>query len=95
MEKRRPMLELMVEAADLPAEMMPGMPLVELCGDRKVLVENHRGVREYSPERISVRLTKGSLIIRGRKLNLEKMQAQTLIVTGTVEGLDFERGVTL
>lgn len=95
MEKRRPMLELMAEAADLPTEMIPGMPLVELCGDRKVLVENHRGVREYCPERISVRLTKGSLIIRGRNLNLEKMQAKTLIVTGTVEGLDFERGVAL
>ena len=33
---------------------LPGVPIVELAGDRRVLIENHRGVTEYGMERICV-----------------------------------------
>lgn len=94
MERKRPILELMVQAAGLPEEMLPGTPLIELCGSRRLLVENHCGVLEYAPERICVALKRGRLLVRGRKLNLQRMRGDTLIVTGFVEGLDFETGVT-
>ena len=31
---------------------LPGQPVVELVGDRRVLIENHIGVTEYGTERI-------------------------------------------
>ena len=40
-------MERMVERADLPGEALPGQPLVELLGERRVLIEHHGGVTEY------------------------------------------------
>ena len=63
MNRRRGFLERLAEGADLPGEAMPGQPLVELAGDRRVLIENHNGVTEYGRERISVRVRYGQLVV--------------------------------
>lgn len=85
----------MTSAAGLPEEMLPGVPLIELCGNRQVLVENHRGVKEYGTERVLVRLHRGCLVIRGRDLVLRRMERRTLVITGHVDGVDFETGVPI
>lgn len=38
--------------ADLQDEPLPGLPLVEIAGDCRVLVERHMGVTEYGKERL-------------------------------------------
>ena len=40
-------IDRMADAADLPDEPIPGQPLVEIAGERRVLIERHSGVTEY------------------------------------------------
>ena len=40
-------------SGDLPGEPLPGQSLLELTGDRQVLIENHRGVTQYSREQVA------------------------------------------
>ncbi len=35
-----------------PQELLPGMPLIEITGAGRVLIENHGGVTEYETDRI-------------------------------------------
>jgi len=51
-------MERVAMAADLPDEPIPGVPLVEIAGDRRVLIEHHCGVTQYGRCRISVRVNK-------------------------------------
>ncbi len=44
---------------------LPGQPVVELVGDRRVLIENHIGVTEYGTERICVKVKYGQLSVCG------------------------------
>ena len=79
------------EAADLYGEALPGVPLVELAGDNRVLIECHRGVREYSPGRISVRVNYGEVRITGRGLTLAVMSRQCLVISGAIDCVEICR----
>ena len=79
--------QALADSADLPGESLPGQCIVELMGDRRVLVEHHRGVQEYSRETIGVRVNYGVLQISGCDLELVQMTREQLIVRGTVHQL--------
>lgn len=85
------MLQLLTEAADLPQELLPDTPLIELTDERRVLVENHGGITEFEPELIRVRVRFGTLAIHGRSLRIAKMSAKQLVVIGHIDELKLER----
>ncbi len=89
MEKR--FIERIAAAADLQAEPLPGLPLVEIAGDRRVLIEQHCGVTEYGRCRICARVKFGAVVISGSGLELTRMTPQQLIVTGRIDGVHLER----
>ena len=91
MNRRRGFLERLAEGADLPGEAMPGQPLVELAGDRRVLIENHKGVTEYGRERISVRVRYGQLVVCGCGLELARMTKEQLVIIGRIDGVTLHR----
>ncbi|MBQ9930037.1 MAG: YabP/YqfC family sporulation protein [Oscillospiraceae bacterium] len=84
-------MERIAAAADLQAEPLPGLPLVEIAGDRRVLIEQHCGVTEYGRCRICVRVKFGAVVISGSGLELTRMTPQQLIVTGRIDGVHLER----
>ena len=79
--------------AELPSESAPGMPLVEIFGCQRVLIENHKGVTMYGCNEICVKVSYGQLSIRGSGLELARMTKQQLIISGQIEGVSIYRGV--
>ena len=89
--KNRHIIERLTGNGDLTAELVTGQPLVELLGDRRVLVENHRGIAEYGHERIKINLDFGVLCITGCVLTIAYMSKQRLIIRGTIMGISIHR----
>lgn len=87
MRQRRSVWERLINAADLGTEPSPKLPLVELAGERRVLIENHRGVSQYGCNEICVNVEYGSIFICGQKLDLACMSKDQLIITGTIESI--------
>lgn len=85
---RGELLRRFTETNDWAQEMMP---VVELAGDRRVLIENHGGVLEYGTERICVRMKYGVLHIEGNNLILSKMSGELLVICGRICGVKLER----
>lgn len=92
MKQREKILERLVNAADLRAEPLPCVPLVELAGERRVLIENHQGVVQYGSNEICVKVTYGRLRICGNNLELARMTKDQLVITGLIEGVQLCRG---
>lgn len=88
---RRRYLQRLAAAADLPAEPLPGMPLVEIAGDCRVLIEHHQGVIEYDTKQIRVKVSKGQICICGCGLQLAQMSRSQLIVIGTIQSVCVQR----
>lgn len=85
-------MERLTKAVDLQEEPIPGLPVIELAGDRRVLIENHGGVTEYRPERIRVKVKFGQVCICGQCLALSKMSKEQLIVSGRIQSVELMRG---
>ncbi len=92
MAGNRNFMEHVTNAADLQDEPLPGLPLVEIAGHRRVLVENHRGIVEYGSQAICVKVKFGQICIRGTSLELARMTKGQLIISGCIESVHLIRG---
>lgn len=91
MTKGKELWHRLIREGDIYAEPLPGVPIIELAGDRRVLIENHFGVREYSRERIGVKVKFGLIVVCGQGLELSRMTRQVLVIQGNVETVTLER----
>ena len=90
--KKGKMLRVLTERAGLYGESLPGIPLLELSGDDRVLIENHICVSSYSQGEISVRVSYGCIRIVGRSLVLACVGKEQLVIHGKVDSVTVERG---
>ena len=54
-------LDTVAELFDLPADLVAGLPHLEMMGSRQLYLEHHTGILAYSDEQIDVNTTGGVL----------------------------------
>ena len=77
-------IEKMMNRLDEP---VPGETLVELYGGRRVLIEHHRGIIAYCREKIQIRGKHLVLCIQGSCMEISRMSADVLVVSGKIDGI--------
>lgn len=73
-------------------DLLPRMPILEIAGQCRVLLENHRGIIAYSPDQVTVRVQFGTYIIGGCGLKIAKMGKDQLIIQGRIDQVQLARG---
>jgi sporulation protein YqfC len=93
MIKRRMVGNLLLSknGADVYAPPLPGLPIIEMVGDRRLLIENHNGVTGYSDTDIYVRVKYGELRVSGDCLSLSYMSKCQLVITGCIHSIHIGR----
>ena len=71
---------------------VPGLPLVELLGNGRMLVENHRGLICYSTQEVRIKVKGGLLCVSGRGLSVCKMTDCALVIKGCISTLEYLEG---
>ena len=80
----------LVRRLDIPEEALSGAPRITISGGGRVLVEGHRGLLEYSEERIAAAGAGCRIILKGEGLNLRAMSGRQMVVTGRLWAVEFE-----
>ncbi len=91
MNQKRNWAGRLADMADLGEECSSVLPLIEIAGNQRVLIEHHNGVVEYGREKIVVQVKKGSVAVLGDNLELSKMTNHQLIISGLIYGVELER----
>lgn len=68
------------------------LPLVELLGRRRVLVENHHGILFYGTNEIGIRVCFGCLYVQGKDLKIRRICKEKLVISGIVDGVQIQGG---
>jgi len=78
-------MEKTAQLLELPADVLAGVPRLELIGDSELRMENHRGILAYGGEEIHV--SGGAYIVKisGQGLELRVMTELELLITGRIE----------
>ena len=77
-------LSEVAELFDLPADVVAGLPRLELVGSRQLYLEHHRGILSYTEEQIDVNTDHGVLRVQGEALTLLAMTAEELRIGGGI-----------
>lgn len=75
---------------DLPADVTLDLPKILVIGSLQMAIENHRGLVEYTPERLVVAVSKGQMVVTGQGLSIETITSEEITVIGEIESLRFE-----
>ena len=62
---------------------------IELCGNRRAVIEGSGGVLEYDTVVVRLRLGRFSVRITGRNLRIRCMTGTTMIVEGFLSGVEY------
>ncbi len=76
-------------AMDLPPDVLLDMPRVHMVGNLEVVVDNHKGLRQYTSLEIRVRIKGGVLIVCGKKLRIAFLTKDDLKITGRIGNVEF------
>lgn len=77
----------LIRSAELPLEILEGLPAIELRGNREAVVEHCESVVEYSQERVRLRAKSFLLEFTGRNLRLNCMTDESAVITGFITGI--------
>ena len=92
MEKRgrRPILrEKAAQVFDLPADVIAGVPKLELIGDSELRMENHKGILSCGKEEIHISGGIYLVKISGCELEVRSMTGLEVLVTGKISSVEF------
>lgn len=89
--KKRTYWNQLADAVQLHGEPLPGLSLVEIAGDCRVLIERHRGVLKYDRQQICIKTTYGCVMVCGSDLILMQMTRSQLVITGKIEKVSLKR----
>ena len=88
--KYKDAVEDLAEALDLPGEAMTGAVRIVLTGRRRAMVKHHRGLLGYTAESVEVSAPPGRIRFLGRDLELRAMDADALLITGTLTAVEYD-----
>lgn len=82
--------EGLVESLELPKDLMYGAVLVSITGRQEMLIENYRGILEYTGNHISLQTKTCRLVIRGKNLNISYYTNEEMKITGLIDSVIYE-----
>ena len=85
MKRTQKAFSRVLTATKLDTELHPRVSLLELAGDRRILIENHISVVHYSTQQVLVRVEFGQLCIKGNALQLTRLGKEQLVILGQID----------
>ena len=76
---------------DLPREIVYDLPRVTLIGHVQLLIENHRGVIEYSEGKIRIAINSEEMEILGKDLYIRNINRDEISIEGDIAALKYYR----
>lgn len=76
-----------VESLELPVDIMYGAVIVTAMGQNQVLVENYKGIIEYTQEKIRLQTKTCQVTIQGKRLVVEYYTNEEMKITGCIQGI--------
>lgn len=77
------------ELFDLPADLVAGLPHIEVVGNTHFYMERHKGILSYSGEEIDINGEGCVVRIYGEKLELMSMTGDQLRIKGTISRVEW------
>jgi len=90
MEKNRLWKKQVVTALELAPDLDGGETKISLTGSGEAVIENYKGILEYTGEYIKIQTKNAKLTVYGKKLSIEYYTNEDMKVVGFVKSIEYE-----
>jgi sporulation protein YqfC len=90
LEKSKEMISrAMADLLEIPKDLVLDIPKITLVGRGELYLENHRGIIEYSSQRLRINLSRGFLEILGDQLEIKALLPDEMKIEGNISTCRF------
>ena len=90
MDKRREIIsKAMADLLEIPADLVMDMPRLTVTGRNELYLENHKGIIEYTTERIRINLSRGFMEVVGDNLEIQALMPDEMKVWGDINTIKY------
>lgn len=79
----------LAEVLELPKDIILDLPKIIMVGNLQIYIENHKGILEYTDNRIRINTKNGILRIIGENLILKNIVAEEIFIVGEINQVEF------
>ena len=79
-----------VESLELPRDLVYGAVILTATVRSQVLVENYKGIIEYTREKIRLQTKNCQVTIQGQRLVIEYYTNEEMKITGFIQGISYD-----
>ena len=72
---------------ELPLDIMLDLPLINLIGDEKLVISNHKGIVEYVKEQVRVKTSIGIVKVQGCGLVMKEISDENIVIMGKINAV--------
>ena len=83
----RNLLAQAAQRLDLPADVIVGLPRMELIGQQEFSMEPHGGLIAYSQTEILIKSALGTVAVCGKAMTVKLMNDQRIVISGMIKGV--------
>ena len=88
--RQKGILHSLAHRLDIPQDIVLDLPRITMLGNKQVLIENHKGIIEYTSLLVRIKLNQGELLIHGMNLLLGNLQAEQILVEGMIQEVKYD-----
>ncbi|MBO5207887.1 MAG: YabP/YqfC family sporulation protein [Lachnospiraceae bacterium] len=81
--------ELIVESLKLPKDSLLGAAIVTVTGNREALIENYKGILEYTKESIVLQGKNCKICFEGEELSIDYYTNEDMKISGNIEQIRY------
>ncbi|NLK51098.1 MAG: sporulation protein YqfC [Syntrophomonadaceae bacterium] len=74
---------------DLPPDLTLDLPKITLIGNIQLIIENHRGLIEFSATKTVINTNRWPLVLTGQNLLVRSIRVDELMIEGLIETISF------
>ena len=87
--KRHPVGRQLVETLELPRDLFFGSVILTVTGQEEIIVENYKGILQYSDDLILLQGKNRKIELKGKKLTISYYTNEDMKIRGMIETISF------
>jgi len=89
---KRSLKNRITDVAGMPKDVILGIPIVTVNGQRETYIENYRGILEYTDQLIRIQTKLGRIHMIGKHLQIEYYNNDEMKIVGHITMIEYHEG---
>ena len=90
LRRKKTDFKILAKILEIPQDIILDLPRITMLGNKQILIENHRGIIEYTSNLVRIKLNYGELAVNGTGFTLGNLQPEQILIEGIIHHVQYD-----